>query len=98
MNNMDTLIAVAALLGAALAIVLWARFIAKTPARATIGDTGETPTADGEPRIVEEPIQYLVMLPSQFPAHLSALSIVPMRACESRQQRVSLRDYWRAQR
>ena len=96
MNNMDTLIAVAALLGAALAIVLWARFIAKTPRDSA--DDGATPTVDGEPRIVEEPIQYLVMLPSQYPPHLSALAVVPMRACESRQRRVSLRDYWRAQR
>lgn len=50
----------------------------------------DDPTRDGEPRIVEEGVQYLLLLPSQYPAHLSALGFAPM---ESQQHRVRLNDY-----
>lgn len=101
-SPLDVVIAAIALVGDALAIILWARSVTHSMAHdthLTHATDGFTPTRDHEPRVIEdEPVQYLVMLPSQYPPHLSALSIVPMQPHKSQQHRVTLRDYWRTQR
>lgn len=78
LTSLDTLIAISAMISAAIAIVVWARHVAKAAPRKDAADDINTPASEREPQLAEEPAQYLILPSSQYPAHMNSLAFVPM--------------------